>query len=187
MNSPACSAHRRRMLRTGFVALAAACAVGANFRVLADAYPSQPIRMIVAFAPGGGTDILGRLAAKGITDALGVSVVVENRAGGGGAVGTTVVAKAPPDGYTLITSGTGAHAINPALFKNLAYDPIKDFTPVSLIGESPYLMLVSKDLPVKTVQEFIDRGLEGLQDGGRLLSIVPDSVIFGVGEVRLRN
>lgn len=156
MNSPACSAHRRRMLRTGFVALAAACAVGANFRVLADAYPSQPIRMIVAFAPGGGTDILGRLAAKGITDALGVSVVVENRAGGGGAVGTTVVAKAPPDGYTLITSGTGAHAINPALFKNLAYDPIKDFTPVSLIGESPYLMLVSKDLPVKTVQEFID-------------------------------
>ena len=155
MKVAACSSQRRMALRAGVVALVAACAVGAGFSVLAEDYPSQPIRMIVAFAPGGGTDILGRLAAKGITDALGVSVVVENRAGGGGAVGTTVVAKAPPDGYTLITSGTGAHAINPALFKNLAYDPVKDFTPVSLVGESPYLMLVSKDLPVKTVQEFI--------------------------------
>lgn len=155
MMTPAYDVKRRTALRAAAAAILAVGGLGVHATAPADEYPSQTIRMVVAFAPGGGTDILGRLAAKAITDGLGASVVVENRAGGGGAVGTTAVAKAPPDGYTLITSGTGAHAINPALFKNLAYDPIKDFTPVSLIGSSPYLMLVSNDLPVRTVAEFI--------------------------------
>ena len=136
----------------------------AGFSAQADPYPNQPIRMVVAFAPGGGTDILGRLAAQGIADVMHATVVVENRAGGGGAVGTSMVAKAAPDGYTLITSGTGAHAINPALYPNLAYDPVRDFDPVSLIGNSPYLMLVNNDLPVKNVQEFIE--LAKRQPGG---------------------
>lgn len=154
---------KKRVLKTGLLAAFVAM-TSLLTSAYADTYPSQPIRMVVAFAPGGGTDILGRLAAKGISDVLGANVVVENRAGGGGAVGTSLVAKATPDGYTLITSGTGAHAINPALYPNLAYDSIKDFEAVSLIAKSPYLMLVSKDLPVTTVQEFIE--LAKRQPGG---------------------
>ena len=117
MKVAACSSQRRMALRAGVVALVAACAVGAGFSVLAEDYPSQPIRMIVAFAPGGGTDILGRLAAKGITDALGVSVVVENRAGGGGAVGKDLpvrtvqefinLARSKPGELTMASSGNG--------------------------------------------------------------------------------
>jgi tripartite-type tricarboxylate transporter receptor subunit TctC len=111
--------------------------------------------MIVAFVPGGGTDIIGRLAARGISEVVHANVIVENRAGGGGAVGTGLVAKSAPDGYTLITGGTGAHAINPWLYANLPYKSPDNFAPISLVATSPYLMLVSKDLPVKTVQDFI--------------------------------
>ena len=118
--------------------------------------PAKQIRMVVAFVPGGGTDLVGRLAAKAIGDVTGANVIVENRAGAGGTIGTAAVAKAAPDGYTLITGGTGAHAINPALYANIPYDPIKDFEPVSLVATSPYLMLVPKDFPARTVKEFID-------------------------------
>jgi len=121
-----------------------------------DDYPSKPIRMIVGFAPGGGTDIIARLVSKGLSAELKANVVVENRSGAGGIVATEMVARAQPDGYTLITAGTGTHAINPALYSDLPYDPIKDFEPVSLVSISPYLMLVSNDLPVKNVQEFIE-------------------------------
>lgn len=121
-----------------------------------DDYPSKPIRMIVGFAPGGGTDIIARLVSKGLSAELKANVVVENRSGAGGIVATEMVARAQPDGYTLITAGTGTHAINPALYSDLPYDSIKDFEPVSLVSISPYLMLVSNDLPVKNVQEFIE-------------------------------
>jgi tripartite-type tricarboxylate transporter receptor subunit TctC len=117
--------------------------------------PSHPIRMIVAFVPGGGTDLVGRIAAKAIAEVLGGNVVVENRAGAGGIVGTQMVARSKPDGYTLITGGTGSHAINPSLYAHIPYDAVRDFDPVSLVASSPYLMLVSNDFPAKTVEEFI--------------------------------
>ena len=118
-------------------------------------YPTRPIRMIVAFAPGGGTDIIGRIAAKGIGDNLGQQVVVDNRPGAGGNIGVEVVAKAAPDGYTLLTTGTGTHAINPSLYPDLRWHPLKDFAPVSLVADTPYLMVVNQSVPARNVKEFI--------------------------------
>jgi tripartite-type tricarboxylate transporter receptor subunit TctC len=118
--------------------------------------PSRPIRMVVAFVPGGGTDLVGRIAARALSEELNASVVVENRAGAGGIVGTQFVARSAPDGYTLITAGTGTHAINPWLYSHIPYDAIKDFDSVNLVASSPYLMLVSNDFPARTVKEFIE-------------------------------
>jgi tripartite-type tricarboxylate transporter receptor subunit TctC len=118
-------------------------------------YPNRPIRMIVAFAPGGGTDITGRIAAKAIGEYLGAQVVVDNRPGAGGNIGTEIVAKSIPDGYTLVTAGTGTHAINPWLYPKIPYDAVKDFEPVCLVAASPYLMVVNLSVPAKTVKEFI--------------------------------
>lgn len=123
--------------------------------VSAAEYPVRPIRMIVAFAPGGGTDIIGRIAARGIAENLNAQVVVDNRPGAGGNIGTEIVAKAPPDGYTLVTAGTGTHAINPWLYSNIPYDAVRDFDPVSLVAATPYMMVVTPSLPPRTVQEFI--------------------------------
>lgn len=123
--------------------------------VAADAYPSRPIRMIVAFAPGGGTDIIGRIAAQGIGEALMGQVIVDNRPGAGGNIGTEVAARSAPDGYTLITAGTGSHAINPSLYAKIPYDAVKDFTPVSLVASTPYLMVVHPSMPARSVKEFI--------------------------------
>jgi tripartite-type tricarboxylate transporter receptor subunit TctC len=111
--------------------------------------------MIVAFAPGGGTDIIGRIAARGISENLGAQVVVDNRPGAGGNIGTEIVAKAPADGYTLVTAGTGTHAINPWLYPNIPYDAVKDFEPVCNVAATPYLMVVNPSVPAKTVKEFI--------------------------------
>ena len=119
-------------------------------------YPHKSIRMIVAFAPGGGTDIVGRIAAKGISDNLGQPVVVDNRTGAGGNIGTEIVAKSPPDGYTLITGGTGSHAINPSLYAKIPYDAINDFSPVSLVASTPYLMVVNQSVAARSVRQFID-------------------------------
>ena len=119
-------------------------------------YPVKPIRMLVAFAPGGGTDIIGRIAAQGITEKLGQHVVVDNRPGAGGNIGTEMVAKALPDGYTLITAGTGTHAINPSLYAKIPYDAVRDFVPVCLVAETPYLMVVPVSVPARTVREFIE-------------------------------
>jgi tripartite-type tricarboxylate transporter receptor subunit TctC len=119
-------------------------------------YPSKPIRMIVAFAPGGGTDIIARIVAKGITDNLGQPVVIENRAGAGGNIGIDFVAKSAPDGYTLTTTGTGTHAINPALYARLPYDAVKDFSPISLVASTPYLLVVNPSVPAQSVRQLID-------------------------------
>lgn len=118
--------------------------------------PNRPVRMIVAFVPGGGTDLIGRIAAKAISEELRANVVVENRAGAGGIVGTQMAARAEPDGYTLITGGTGSHAINPSLYSHIPYNAIKDFEAVNLVASSPYLMLVTNDFPARNVKEFIE-------------------------------
>lgn len=119
-------------------------------------YPQRPIRMIVPYAPGGGTDILGRMAAKEIWDVLGQPVVVENRVGGAAIVGTEAVARAKPDGYTLLVAPSGPLVMNPVLRKSLPYDPQADFVPVSIMGRLPLLVTVNASLPVKSIKELVD-------------------------------
>ena len=117
-------------------------------------YPSRPIRLIVGQAPGGGLDIISRALAQKLTESLGQSVVVDNRAGAAGTLGSALAAKSAPDGYTaLIVSVT--YSINPSLYKNLPFDPVRDFQPVSLFASTPFILLANPSLPVKNVKELI--------------------------------
>ena len=134
------------------MALAAAlCAITAS---AADVFPIKPIRVVVPFAPGGGTDVLSRIVAQHLSESLGQQVVIDNKPGAGGALGAEIVVKAPPDGYTLYVAST-ATAMMPSLYKNLTFDPIKDFAPVALIGSSPFVFIVNNGVPVKTLPELI--------------------------------
>ena len=135
--------------------LLAAVALSLPLLAVAQSWPSRPLRLIVPTAPGGGTDFTGRLVAAKLSEALGQQVVVENRGGGGGSVGADNAAKSTPDGYTLLLGSIATHAVNPALYKKLPYDHLKDFAPVSLIGTVPNAMVVHPSVPVKTMQEFI--------------------------------
>ena len=117
-------------------------------------YPRKPVRMIIPYPPGGPTDILGRIVAQNLTEKLGQQVVVENKPGASGMIGADLVAKAPPDGYTLLANAS-IHVINPSLYKNPTYDAIKDFTPVSLIADVPLVLVVAPELPVKSVKDLI--------------------------------
>jgi tripartite-type tricarboxylate transporter receptor subunit TctC len=117
-------------------------------------YPNKPIKLIAPFAPGGALDVIARTSGEVISEQLGQPVVVENRAGAAGAIGSEYVAKQPPDGYTLLLGATTTHGINPVLQK-LNYDPIKDFAPVSLVATIPHIFVVSPNLPVKSISEFI--------------------------------
>ncbi len=118
-------------------------------------YPDHPITLIVPYAPGGGNDVLARAVAEPMSKSLGQPVVIENRGGAGGSVGTRQVAKAAPDGYTLGLGGTGTLAIDPTLYPNVGYDPRKDFAPVGLIATSPLIVLVNHSVPAHNVQELI--------------------------------
>ena len=118
-------------------------------------YPAKQVRMIVAFAPGGGSDILSRALAQRLSAILGQPVIVDNRPGAGGAIGTEIGAKAPPDGYTLTVGSSGAFAVNPNLQAKLAYDPIADFVPVGMFGTFPYVLLVHPSVPAKSVRELV--------------------------------
>ena len=120
-------------------------------------YPRKPIRMIIPYPPGGPTDILGRIVAQNLTEKLGQQVVVENKPGASGMIGADLVAKAPPDGYTLLANAS-IHVINPSLYKNPTYDAIKDFTPVSLIADVPLVLVVAPGVPVKSVKDLIALG-----------------------------
>ena len=121
----------------------------------ADEYPSRPIHLIVPFSAGGSADSTARVLATRIGSALGQSVVVENRTGGGAIIGAEFVKKAEPDGYTLLLGQSGPLSINPAVYKNLPYDPVKDFAPVCLTTTYPYVMVVNASLGVKTLKEFV--------------------------------
>lgn len=116
-------------------------------------YPSKPIRLIVPFAPGGGTDIVARAVAKNLTESLGVSVVIDNRSGGGGTIGVETAVRSAPDGYTFIML-SGSYCANAALFK-LSYDPINDISPISLLGETGFLLSLHPGVPAKTVPELV--------------------------------
>ena len=120
---------------------------------LAQDYPTRPIRMVVPFGPGTTTDIVARVIAEGLARPLGQSVIVENRAGAGGVIGSDLVAKSPADGYTIVMGTVGTHAINASLFKKLPYDPIRDFAPLAFAGYTPTLLVVAANSPLKSVKD----------------------------------
>lgn len=134
--------------------LIAATALFASASATSQSYPNRPIRVIVPFSPGGGSDIVGRLFAPGLSDRLSQSIVVDNRPAGAGILGSDIVAKSAPDGYTLLVA-QAAHAANAKLYTRLPYDPIRDFAPISLVISSAGGMFVHPTVPAKTVKEFI--------------------------------
>lgn len=119
------------------------------------AYPDKPIRLVVPFAPGGNIDITARIVAPALSEGLGQPVVVDNRGGAGGRIGTELVAKAPPDGYTLLLGSSGALTMNPVFSPLKSYDPVKDFAPTSLVSIVPLMLVVHPSLPARTTKEFI--------------------------------
>lgn len=122
--------------------------------VLAQSYPSKPVKIIVPFGPGGFTDVVARILGQKLTVAMGQSFVIENKPGAGSMIGTEFVAKAPPDGHTLVIVSS-THVISPWIYKNVPYDPIKGFAAVTKLVDSPYVLLVNPKVPARTVQEFI--------------------------------
>ena len=118
-------------------------------------YPARPIRFVVPFAAGGPMDVMSRALAERLTQSLGQQVVIDNRSGAGGGIGAEIVAKSAPDGYTVMAGHIGTHAINVSLYKKLAYDPVKDFAPVSLMATLPLGLFVNASVPVKSVSELI--------------------------------
>lgn len=138
---------RRRML-------AAAAALAAARPARAQTYPDRPLRVVVPFGPGGGTDNLVRVIEPHVREAFGQALVVENRAGAGGTIGSDLVARAPGDGYTVLVVDS-SFAINPSLFPSLPYDPAKDFVPVSLLATGPVILLAHPSFPANTVQELV--------------------------------
>jgi len=143
-------------MRRRHVAIATLAATIATIgRPVAQSYPTRPIRMVVPFAPGGATDIVARLIGEQLSRQLGQPVVVENRAGAGGIVGSDIVAKAPADGYTLIVSNIAAHGAGPSITRTMPYDADRDFTHIALIGTIANALVVNPTLPVRTLEDFL--------------------------------
>jgi tripartite-type tricarboxylate transporter receptor subunit TctC len=139
-----------------WIAVAVALGVAAGITCAnAQNYPTRAITLVIPFAPGGSTSIVGRGIADKMSELLGEKVVVDNRPGAGGTVGTRAVAKSEPDGYTLVLGYTGTLAIGPSLYRNVGYDPRKDFAPIGLIGNAPNSLVVHPSFPAKTVAELI--------------------------------
>jgi len=137
--------------------------------VCAQAYPSKTVRIVVPFAAGGGTDVIARYLAAGLTESLKNQVIVDNRAGANAIVGTELVARAPADGYTLLFVSS-PHSVNPSMYAKLPYDTLRDFAPVSLIALSPYFLVVHPSLPARNVKELI-----------ALAKQRPDEILYGSG------
>lgn len=125
--------------------------------VHAQTYPTKPVRLVVGFAPGGGTDMVARLLAQKLVDAMGQPFVVENRAGATGMIGAKMVATSAPDGYTLLLAHVNSQAIAPALVEKPQYDPVKEFAPVAYVGYVPNVLVINTAMPVKTVSELVAR------------------------------
>lgn len=121
----------------------------------ADAWPVRPIRMIVAYPPGGGTDQVGRVMADQLTQQLGQNVILDNRGGATGNIGTELAARAVPDGYTLLMGNVAPNAVNVSLFKKLGFDPVKDFSPISLVAITPNILVAHPSLPVKSLKDLL--------------------------------
>ncbi|MEO6407727.1 MAG: tripartite tricarboxylate transporter substrate binding protein [Burkholderiaceae bacterium] len=148
--------HSRRTVIAAAIAAGATVYSGAAFAQSAAAdYPNRPIKLIVGFAPGGSTDIVARIVAQKLGEKLGQNVIVDNKAGAGGTLGADATAKAAPDGYTLTLGTTSTHAIAAGAYSKLPYNPVTDFTPISLVAITPYLLVVNPDVKAKTLAEFV--------------------------------
>jgi len=151
------------------------CAVAATITSVltgaahAQAYPAKPVRIVVPFAPGGGTDVIARHLAAGMTDSLKRQVIVENRAGANAIIGTEVVARAPADGYTLLFVSS-PHSVNPSMYAKLPYDTLRDFAPVAMVASSPYFLVTHPSLPARNVKELV-----------ALAKKQPDQILYGSG------
>ncbi len=144
-----------RALRT---AGAAALCLAAASAAQADNYPSRNITLVLPFAAGSGTDTTTRLISQHLSQALGVGIVIENKAGANGMIAATYVARAAPDGYTLLVTTNTTHSANPYLLKSLTYDPVKDFTPIARTGDLPFMLVIHPEVPAKTVGELVAYG-----------------------------
>jgi tripartite-type tricarboxylate transporter receptor subunit TctC len=142
-------------MRSLFRCLVAACLAIAANAANAQPYPSKPITIVVPFAAGSGTDSITRIIGQYLQNALGQSVVVENKVGASGVLAATYVARAAPDGYTLLMATNSTHSANPHLFKSLGYDPVKDFAPVARAGSYVFMLVVNPDVPAKTLPELV--------------------------------
>lgn len=143
----------------------------AHTAVQAQAYPSRPIRFIVPFPPGGGNDVVGRIVAQKLNEALGVPVVIDNRGGAGGTIGTDITSKAPPDGHTMLINNISL-AVNATLYPKLPYDTLRDLAPVSLLGRQPNILVAHPAVPVSSVKDVL-----------ALARAKPGQVIYGSGGV----
>lgn len=146
---------RRPVLAAFAAAAAAACALALAGPAHAADYPAKPITLIVPQNAGGTNDIVGRVVGQKLGEVLGGTVVVENRVGAGGNIGTAAAAKAPKDGHTLLMTISSSQAINPALYKSPGFDPVKDFVPIALVGSVPNVLVVNPAFPAKTLDEFL--------------------------------
>jgi len=146
----------RRALLQGAVALAATLPFSAPALAQAADFPSKPIRFVVPYPPGGPMDTMARMLAEKVRGSLGQPVIVENRSGAGGNIGADLVAKAQPDGYTLVMGAVATHAINPWLFANLPYDPVKDFAPVTIVAAVPNVLVMNVEFAQKNIEKLAD-------------------------------
>jgi tripartite-type tricarboxylate transporter receptor subunit TctC len=142
----------KRQIFSGFVLAFVLVCAGASAE---EQYPNKPIRIMVSFAAGGPTDTVARVMGARMSEFMGQQFIIENRTGAGGNLGADMVAKSPPDGYSILMATVSTHAINPGLYKRIPYDPVKDFEPVGQVGVTPTLLGVNPSLPVKNVKELI--------------------------------
>ena len=138
-----------------FAGIVVAFALGSAGVKAEDKYPSKPVRIVVSFSAGGPTDTVARVMGAKMADLLGQQFVVENKVGAGGNIGADLVAKAPPDGYTLLMATVSTHAINPGLYKNMPYDPVRDFAPIGQVGVTPTLLGVHPSIPATDVKSLV--------------------------------
>jgi tripartite-type tricarboxylate transporter receptor subunit TctC len=164
-----------RFLAIAFAIMAAALAATPWAPARAQTFPDHPIKVISAYPPGGPSDTMARLATMGLGAELGQSVFVENITGAGGKIGVRTVARATPDGYTLLLGGTNDNAVTPALYRNLDYDPVKDFVPVAAVATDPQVMVINPTLPVHTLAELVQyaKAHPGELSSGAALGIAP--------------
>src|SRR5205807_1221311 len=137
------------------VCVALSFSLACHEAIAQDSYPSKPIRFVVPFAAGGPTDTVARVMGARMAELVGQPFVVENRAGAGGNIGADVVAKAPPDGYSLLMATVSTHAINPGLYKQMPYDPVQDFAPIGQVGVTPCVLAVHPSLPARDVKSLV--------------------------------
>ena len=147
--------NRKQLLLSSAVICALGAAAWGPAMAQEAAFPTKPITLVIPFPPGGATDVLGRLIGKKLGDKLGQSVVIDNRAGAGTVIGAAYVAKAAPDGYTLLMSSGTTFTVNPAVRAKLPYDPVKSFEPIGIAGRTSLILLANKDVPVSDVKQFV--------------------------------